>query len=89
MLSSPTATPSIFTQLIKKLVQLEKTCFGALLFYLILLSLEKVLVPTTKSTHITVSLFNIPSQTSFILKVQFYPCNCIYIKGFHWQSCAR
>lgn len=81
MPSSPTAT--IFT-LIKKLVQLEKTYFGALLFYLILLSLEKVLVTMRKSTHITVYLLTTPSKTSFVLKVWVYPCNCIYIKGFHW-----
>lgn len=92
---SPAAAPSIFTLLMKNLIQLEETYLGALLLYLILPSLEKaliahVLVTMTKEiTHITIYLLDTLSTTSFVLQGWFYHCNCIYIKGFHWQSYTR
>jgi len=62
---SPAAIPSIFTLLMKKIIQLEKTYFGALPFYLILISLEKVLtahvlVTMTKRATTLLSSFSLP-----------------------------
>lgn len=68
MPSSPAATPSIFTLLMKKLIQLEKTYFGALLFYLILLSLEKALVTMTKKALTSLCTFSIPQKNKLYFK---------------------
>lgn len=79
----------------KKLIQLEKDTFWGPTFLPNPSFLRRSADSShashndKKSTHITVYLLNTPSKTSFILKVRFYHCNCIYIEGFHWQSCSR
>lgn len=67
MIFSPIAIPSDFKLLLKKLVQLEKTYFVALLLYLILLSLGKalaahVLVGMTKKALASLSTSSIPQK---------------------------